>query len=81
MFFTSCIGFVLSSCGNVKKCMWNTKYIVQHSIECLQAIKSIQYTIHDTKSCELPKYILMYIQCCKIEILKWYCTMIEKVLF
>ena len=39
------------------KYIWNTKYTIQHSIERSQTTKSIQYNIHDIKSCELPKYI------------------------
>ena len=40
-----------------KKCIWNTKYTIQHRIERSQATKSIQYNIHDTKSYELPNCV------------------------
>ena len=58
MFFKSWVGFMLSNCLNIKKkYIWNTKYTIQHSTERSQKSKCIQYNIHDTKSCELPKYI------------------------
>ena len=47
-----------------KKYIWNTKYTIQHSIECSQTTKCIQYNIHDTKSCKLPKYRNMKVERC-----------------
>ena len=59
MLFKSCVGFVLLNCLNAtKKNIWNTKYTIQHIIERSQTTKCIQYNIHDTKSCELPNYLL-----------------------
>ena len=40
-----------------KKYIWNSNYTIQQSIERTQTTKCIQYNIHDTKSCELPKYL------------------------
>ena len=58
MFFKISVGFGISNCLNVKKYIWNAKYIIQHRIGRSQATKCIQYTIEDKMSCELPKYRL-----------------------
>ena len=57
MFFKSCVGYVLSNCLNAKKKI-HLEYenTIQHSIGRSQTIKCIQYNIHDTELCELPKY-------------------------
>ena len=44
-------------CQKKKKYIWNAKYSIQHRIDRSQTTKCIQYNIHDTKSCELPKYL------------------------
>ena len=56
MFFKSNIGFRLSNC--LSNCL-NAKYTIQHRIERSQTIKCIQYNIHDTMLCELPKHIIL----------------------
>ena len=57
MFFKGSVGFVLPNCLNAKKkkYFWNAKYTIQQRIERSQTTKCIQYNIHDTLSCELPK--------------------------
>ena len=65
MFLKSCVGFTLSNCSNAKKkFIWNSIYTIYLSIECSQATKSIQYNIHDTKSCELPNSFYMFFNSC-----------------
>ena len=59
--FQICVGFVLSKCLNVKKYIWNAKYIIPHRIERLQTTKRIQYNIHNTKSCELPNFFHIFL--------------------
>ena len=42
-----------------QKYISNSKYTTQHRIERSQTTKCIQYNIHDTMSCELPKYLFL----------------------
>ena len=44
-----------------KKYIWNAKYTIQHRIEHSQTTECIQYYIHETKSCELPKYAFLFV--------------------
>ena len=50
MFFKSSVGFLLSNCSNAEKSRFGM---------LSQTIKCIQYNIHDTKSCELPNYLVI----------------------